>query len=372
MTNVPWITKHKPQKFTELYFSDDTHFEALKWLKNCKNGSLLNIIGGCGTGKSVLVYAIAKALDYNVLEISELKFDTLEEIDVSRNLKNTKNLLLVEEFDIPHTSWIGKLSNLKIPVIVVSTSSIGKAFKTLKIQRPSNETVLSCIDSILMREDASVDRKLIFKLCEICNYDLRSIINYCQLFSKNPVSCDLKIVERVSPKSFFSICKIVLSKRSRIGELEVFYSPKIANLCLNSILENSKDTHVFKVFESFSEIYTLPEKYHFLVLDSLNQIQADFVYKKETNVESVKMHGHEDCLNFLQFYKRNLQDRASVAHLQEIFEKYKPKNLSEIDLEIKNFIDFKAIDQKVFKYKYNHGSSSAVKRDIKICEIMDL
>lgn len=372
MASLPWVIKYRPAKFTELVFSDDTHFEALKWLRNFKSGSLLNITGGCGIGKSLLVNAIAKVLNYNVLEFSELKIETFNDLETSRNIDGKRNLLLIEEFDIPSHGWINRFSNFKIPVIITSSTSVGKNLKVLKIRNPSNEAVLNCIEAILLKEDAFIDRTTIFKLCTICNNDIRSIINYCQLLSKTPTFHDLKILERFFPGNIFKICKDFLNRRMRLVDLEKLFSVRIADICLNSALQNCSSQNMMKTMVAFSDIYSLPEKYHFLALEPLNQLQTDFIYTKEMNINISNKHGNEDVMNYFPFYKRNLQDRSSVFHLQKIFETYNIENLSETDKEIKNYIFHNPIDSKVFKYHYNQGSSSAVKRDITISELLDL
>ena len=45
------------------------------------------------------------------------------------------------------------------------------------------------------------------------------------------------------------------------------------------------------------------------------------------------------------------------------------ENLNKIDKEIEEYFDFNLIENKRFKFKFNSGSSSAVKRDISLSEI---
>lgn len=371
MENYSWFIKHRPIKFTEILCSDDTHFQALKWLKQCKNGGILHISGDYGIGKTSLALAVAKIFKYNVLNLSDINFEHLQVLKKSQSFYNCKNLLLVDENDLPNLGFIKKLASLNIPVIILSQSLYLREYYTLKLKQLSKENILIYIKKILEKEGSYLEPKVIFKLCELCNHDLRSITNYCQLLRNNPQLTDMKILSRLASSNIFRSCKTILSKRLNFLDLESLYSPKIASLCRNSVLENCSSSQTYSALISASEISLLPEKYQFLTLNAINQTSSDFIYKKDEVVMVSLKKGHEDVLNYLQLYKRDLQNMARIIHLQTIFEMYDIQNLSDIDIQIKNFINFNSIKVPEFKYKYNLGSSAAIKRDVSLKEVLE-
>lgn len=371
MGSPPWFIKHRPVRFTELCFSDETHFEVLEWLRDFQKGSVLHITGGCGTGKTSLVHSVAKALRYNVVEYADTKVEHVGQLNFAKTLDNAPNLLLIDEGDAPSMGLLHRLRSLDLPVVITSTSLLLKDFTVLRVGKPNSEQILAAVKSILRKEGLSLDSRIVLRLSETCNFDFRAVINYCQLFSTGHEIKNLKTIERISSTNIFAACKSVLGRRMRLLELESLYSPRVPALCLASIMEGGSAGGL-RCFEALSEVSALPEGYQFLVLDPLNRVRNEFVYKKEETVEVSNRHGHEDPANFLPLYKRDLRNRASVLHLQKIFELYKIEGLSDLDREIKEFVDFTSIERKTFRYRFNPGSSSAVRRDTTVKEIMEI
>lgn len=360
-----WVAKYRPKKFTELLFSDETHFKALKWLKNSKRGSVLHITGNPGIGKTSLVHCIARALRYNIIEMGDIKIDNIKEIPTRSHMNNVLNLLLVDEPDIT-PNILHNLLGVNVPVIIISCNFYSKNVETIKIRRPSNEMILNYTNKVLKMENTSVDSRVILKFIESCNYDFRSVLNYCQLVKSSPKG--IKIADR-NVFNIFKICSSILNQRMKFNDFESVYSENIANLCLNSVIENSKSSNSLKLFIEFSEISEMKESFQFIFLDKLNETKCNFSYSKYKNPEPIKK---DFRLDFFPFYERSLQSHEKIKHLQEIFEKYNIKKLSGIDLEIKNYKDMSFIKKGMFRYKYNQGSSSAPKRDITISEILDI
>ncbi|ELA40998.1 uncharacterized protein VICG_01957 [Vittaforma corneae ATCC 50505] len=372
MGSLPWFIKYRPSKFTELYFPDDSGFKLLQWLRNAQQGSILNLFGAVGTGKTSLVYAVAKALKYRVIEYDTIQDKDPKDVGKSKSIEGLKPLILVNESDVPISVVHQKFHNLNAPVIFTTSNTLARDVESLKIHSPSSEIILNSVRSILKSENRWLDDRFILRLCEACSYDFRSVINYCQVFSRSSEIKDLAMVEKIASQNITSACRLILSKRMSLRELETLYSEKLLDLCLSSVLENSKDVGLLKAIESVSELASFPERLKFLSIDGLNKLRSDFIYKKEDALPAENFHGHEDPLQYLPLYHRNLQNKQSVLHLQAIFNKYQIKDLPAVDQEIKDHIGLTSIDTRVLKYKHSLGSSSAVKRDISLKELLDL
>lgn len=367
MSTLPWFIKHRPKKFTEVEISDDSSFKVLNWLKTNKNGGVLAITGGTGVGKTSLVYTIAKALKFRVFEYSDISNDRVKSF--GKTIDGLLPLILIDESDFPIFFNIPKFPN--IPVIYTSTVNI-QDHVCIRITKPDNLLVLKAIKKVLSKENKYIDDRIILQLSKICNSDLRSVLNYCQLISHSSEIKDFKVFERLASHSISYACRTVLSKRLCFNELESLFSEKVLSLCLNNLISKSHDTNALKSFECVSEMSMYPEKYKFMSLDSINKVRIEFEYNKETVIDHSFKKAHNSAIHFLPFYKRNLQNKQSVKHLQCIFQKYKISNLTGIDKEIEEYIDMNIVDNKIFKYKFNSWSSSAVKRDISIDEILNL
>lgn len=372
MDSFPWFVKHRPSKFTELCFSDESGLRLLEWLRGAQEGSILNLFGAIGAGKTCLVHAAAKALKYKVVEYDTIHDRDPRDVGKSRRLDGLKPVLLVDESDIPISIFLQKFSNLKVPVIFATSCTLVKDAESLKMQSPTGDIILHAMRKILKSESRWLDDRLILRLCEACSYDFRLVANYCQVFSRSPGIKDPAIVDKVVSQSMASLCRSVLSKRMTLWELEKIYSEKLLDMCLSSVLENNNDSNMLRAIEQASEASSLPEKFKFLAMDGLNRLRSEFVYRKEDTPLAGSFHGHEDPLQYLPLYHRSLQNKQSVLHLQAIFSRYQVQDLSAADQEIRDCIWLTSIDTRVLKYKYSLGSSSAVKRDISLGELLSL
>lgn len=368
----PWSEKHRPKKFTELHFSDDAGLKLLSWLSKAGKGSVLNLCGSLG--KTCLVYTAAKALNFNVIN-----YDTTKDLNnaTQKNVNSLKNLLVVDESEMLTATTPQKIANmnLQIPIIIVTSNSVfpntQPAVDTIRISSLGYDTILKTSKHVLKVEKKSLNDKFILRLCEWCNGDIRSVINYVQLYSScEDETKDLRIIERTAIPSITSACRSIFNKRLSLNDLSKLYSEKMLRLCLRSALEKSNDTNVLKAIESISELSMLPENFRYLSLDFLNRINSDFVYIKEEDINITNKHGHEDPLNFLPFYHRNLQNTDCIKHLQAIFKAYKIEKLAGIDKEINDYVEMKSVNSNTFKYKYNFGSSAAVRKDVSLKEFL--
>lgn len=385
MRAVPWFIKYKAKKFTELVFSTDVHIRTLQWLTKAKNG-VLHVTGPVGSGKTVLVHAAAAALKYNVTEIHDDEFECIKDYAQHHGvgLNKRRNLLLIDEGAIPTAAvptiaqyLVGLSKNM--PIIVTSTELRLKGVETFRTDKMTVENVHQAVKRVLRLENGEgyqIDDRAISKLAALCNSDLRQVLNYAQLYSKS--LCNSRLlgkIEHISGSNIFLLCDRLFKRRIRFAELESTYDNRSFDLCLGSLMAGCQNVgFIAKYLAKASAAAGLPRSYEFLELDHINQHVGDFVYQKEMQHPKKQLSFSQRCdpLHFLPHIIRNKNNHRSTRHLQAIFRSYGLKNLSGVDSEILNLAEFEAVESKSFKYKYNQGSSNAVRRDISLSEILEL
>lgn len=428
--NIPWFLKYKPKRFTDLIFSSDVHLKALKWMKEHENNGILNITGRPGFGKTCLATAIGRALGFEVTEIDDKNYKELREIikEQSGTLSGKRRMVVVDEGEIENTGqFLGVLRNNRIPIIITSVNTFCREIVSFRIEKPNFSNFIEISQKIARAENTKIDDRNVLKIAEKCGFDIRAVINCLQVFSRS-TSFGVAVERDVLSFNIFGCCKLILSKRLKLDDLERIYSKNIARFCMSSIMRQPQDCNesypnknystncnenynrnystnynknynenysknynrnspdknynksysassinfssICSAIQDFSDFDGLPEKYQFLSLYHLNQISTEFVYTKDETPSSSRPDAHESPLLYLPFYSRSFSNLSGIRHLQEIFEKYKIE-LNEKDQEIKNYIFSVPKESKSIKYRYNQGSSNAVKRDISLWEFLN-
>lgn len=375
---MPWFIRHHPRRFTELIFSTDVHLRFLQWLRGARHGGVLHLSGPSGSGKTTLVRAAAGALGYCVVEITDEMLVDIEEHVRHRGtaLDGRPRLLVVDEIAAQGLALLLRSAkNAAVPLVITSSTLRTHSIQLLKVERPTTDGIHGVLHGIGKAEGLSVDARLIGKIAEQCDHDMRAVINYAQLLrNAAPAACGRLSTERLVHPSIFYTCMQVSKRRMRLAELERMHDAKVARLCLGSLLAACRDPALTaRALQRCSEIATLPHHYEFLELDQMNQWRGEFVYQHDEYPECRRWRRADDPAHFLSLYTRSPGGASALQHLREMLGRCRPEELGECDRKILESADAALpAAPKVFRYRHCAGSTNAVKRDISLREILEL
>lgn len=177
---------------------------------------------------------------------------------------------------------------------------------------------------------------------------------------------------------------------------------------INTFNSTSSINFISEMLRNSSDVAILPDRYKFLELVKMNQLRGEFIYQKDeiignktieddnNNVGSINNNISNNKLYaylFVNMYNRATNNRSGLLHIKKTLEYYHKELIDNINAKqnsdknnnggifsdifnIYNDVDTmlkKAVKEdleKVFRYKYNTGSSNSVIRDVSIEEIL--
>ena len=145
-----WTEKYRPKVLSEVAGNDDLRGKINKWLRTWDTSSKPILLQGTpGVGKTSLVYALAKELDYHVIELNASDKRTrnnlqssLEPLFQSTTLFNEKILVLIEEVDGLDSRadyggvdfLIETIDSITVPIIITCNSSDSKKLSKFNLK----------------------------------------------------------------------------------------------------------------------------------------------------------------------------------------------------------------------------------------------
>jgi replication factor C large subunit len=203
MIMMMWSEKYRPRTVQEMVGNEYARLAAIKWLRSWVSGSRpLLLVGPPGTGKTTLVYTLARQLDYDLVEMNASDIRNREALQTritpifqnTANLAGKKIMLFLDEVDgISGREDTGGLDILidlmkepTVPVIMAANEKLFKIRKLVKVCkmvefRPVPSRLLFLLlDHILRRERVKLgpeDRALIV---DNSRGDIRSLLNSAQ------------------------------------------------------------------------------------------------------------------------------------------------------------------------------------------------
>lgn len=197
-----WTRKYAPQKISEIIGQKNKE-KLKKYIQ--KGEKAIFLYGPIGTGKTSSVYAIAKELDYEVLEINasdkrskKSLEETLEGAINQGSLFGKSKIILVDElealsgrYDRGGKTKIGKLiQKTSFPIVLVavdahdrSLKSLRKKSKLVEYKKPTHQELTQFLSDILDKEGVSYEENALRHLARISGGDIRAALNDLQSVS---------------------------------------------------------------------------------------------------------------------------------------------------------------------------------------------
>src|ERR671925_392667 len=198
-----WSEKHRPRTVQQMVGNENARLAAIKWLAGWVSGTRpLLLVGPAGTGKTTLVHALARQLDYDMVEMKASDIRNKEALQVrimpvfqnTASLIGKKIMLFLDEVDgISGREDTGGLDTLidlmkepTVPVIMAANEKslrirkLVKACKMIEFEPVQSRLLILLLDHILQSEGVKIgsnDRKLIV---DNSRGDIRSLINSAQ------------------------------------------------------------------------------------------------------------------------------------------------------------------------------------------------
>jgi replication factor C large subunit len=197
-----WSEIYRPVKVREMIGNEDERLMVMKWLSGWVAGSKpLLLIGPPGVGKTTLVHALARQLDYDLIEMNASDTrnrDQLEQL-ISPILVNTsifgKNILLfLDEVDgISGREDTGGIESIvrimkqpTIPVIMAANSrdakikELAKVCKTIEFNAVTPRLLMLLIDHVLNHQKKKLNLSEKTSIVDKAHGDVRLLLNILQ------------------------------------------------------------------------------------------------------------------------------------------------------------------------------------------------
>jgi replication factor C large subunit len=198
MTKINPFFNYKPKKSSDIIGQNKAVKDIEVFLNTFKKGKGLFLYGPTGTGKTSSVYAFAKELGYEVLELNASDGrnqgaldDFLSKATGQFSLFNPKKLILIDEVDGlsgmndrgATTAIANYLVKSTFPIVITGENPFDKKFSGIqKICKLVEFTVVEAKDVLLIlqkicdEEKIKVDEKILKQISRECSGDVRAAL----------------------------------------------------------------------------------------------------------------------------------------------------------------------------------------------------
>ena len=197
-----WSEIYRPTRVQDMIGNEDERLTVMKWLSGWVKGSRpLLLVGPPGVGKTTLVHALARQLDYDLIEMNASDTrnrDQLEQL-IAPILVNTsifgKNILLfLDEVDgISGREDTGGIESIvrimkqpTIPVIMAANSKdakikeLAKVCKTIEFNAVTPRLLMLLLDHVLKDQNKKLSLSEKTSIADKAHGDVRSLLNILQ------------------------------------------------------------------------------------------------------------------------------------------------------------------------------------------------
>ena len=236
-----YTLKYQPKSSKEIFGQDLAVSQLRDFIVNYKSkrqkAALLH--GPIGTGKTCSVYALAKELNYDVLEINSSDLRNADNIKSflssalgQQSLFFMPKLILIDEIDnlsgvkdrgcIP--ALMKAIEKSSFPVILTSNDILDKKLKLvvkpsllIPYNKLSYKSIANCIDTISKQEGIAIDQKAANSLARQADGDMRAaIIDFQICAAKGDVKFDdiIHLSDRKRTNSIINALRIIFKSSS--------------------------------------------------------------------------------------------------------------------------------------------------------------
>jgi hypothetical protein len=191
------VDQYTPTSISDIIGHKDAIQQITTWLQTWapkKPGLLLT--GPPGIGKTSMIHCIAHSMDYKIAEYNasdSRSISTLKGL-ISLGMKRLqKEVIIMDEIDgLSERGGVGEIADLirksLTPIICIANECPPKlkpilsACTLIKCSRPVKSTIATALLSIAKKEEISITKAELEKLCEENGNDIRSILNRLEFY----------------------------------------------------------------------------------------------------------------------------------------------------------------------------------------------
>ncbi|MBU4502715.1 MAG: replication factor C large subunit, partial [Nanoarchaeota archaeon] len=333
-----WTEKYRPKSLGEVQGHGKSLLELKEFIENYKKGAAL-IYGRVGGGKTCSVYAVAKELDLEVLEVNSSDVRNKKGIESvignsakQMSLFSKGKLILIDEIDILSgtkdrgcVQALAKIiSDSKHPIVMTAEdpynrklSGIRRKCKLIELSTLSYLSVFNILKRICDAEKIKYDEDVLKDLARRSGGDVRSSINDLQTIcvTKKVLDSLDELGEREQRDSILNALKLIFKSKSPENVLRAFDKTDLnLNDCLLWLDENLpkeyKDYDLMNAYEAVSRADVFKgrimrwQHWRFLVYINSLLTAGVALAKKEKNKEDVS---YKPTTRILKLWKAKMK-----------------------------------------------------------------
>jgi len=258
-----WVEKYKPKTLKEVEGQDKAVSEVKQFVENYKKGKAALLYGKTGTGKTCSIYALAKELNFEILELNASDFRDKESMNLivgqsskQMSLFNKKKLILLDEVDALSgqkdrgcvQALVKIISESEFPMILIADdpyekkiSPLRKNCKMIEFVNLEHSFVFNVLRKICEFENIKYDETILKDLARRSGGDVRASINDLQIIcaTKKVLESLEELGEREKKESIINALKLIFKSKNPENVLNAFEKTDLdLNECLLWLDEN--------------------------------------------------------------------------------------------------------------------------------------
>jgi replication factor C large subunit len=197
-----WSEIYRPARVQDMIGNEDERLIVMKWLSGWVKGSKpLLLVGPPGVGKTTLVHALARQLDYDLIEMNASDTRNRDELEqlitpilVNTSIFGKKILLFLDEVDgISGREDTGGIESIvrimkqpAIPVIMAANNrdakikELAKVSKTIEFNAVTPRLLMLLIDHVLREQNKKLTLNEKTSIVDKAHGDVRLLLNILQ------------------------------------------------------------------------------------------------------------------------------------------------------------------------------------------------